>query len=169
MHYPLTHYNGIGYGESHDLEAEAAHDLAVVESSMDSALDTLEETGSEVAAGIASVVEESRQFAEHRKAIYMVGAPLIVYVGLTNTKHKGLGLISALAGLYLGVKNYQDEKDSEQAAAALGGYGVAGSPFLSHLPPRLRPKCVHRKPGRRCPRHLRLRYRADGTALCCRR
>lgn len=173
MHYPLTHYHGIGYGQDNGLEADVAHDLALTESSLDTALDTIEETGSEVVQGIVDVVEESRQYAEHRKAVYMIGAPLIVYVGLTNTKHKGLGLLSALAGLYIGVKNYQDEKDSQQAAASLGGYGSMVSSLSSMIPGSVAASsraCVRKKPRRKCPPHMpHPRVRADGRVLCCRR
>ena len=152
MHHPLMHYNGVGYGDSNEntelatLEADAA-DLAA----------DLEMVAIEVSEGISEAVEQSRQYEEHRKLLYMVGAPLVVYVGLTNSKHKGLGLLSALVGAYVGIKNYQDEKDT---GSALGGYGAYGA--------KHRKKCVRKKPGRKCPPGYRLRNRADGRVACCR-
>jgi hypothetical protein len=75
----------------------------------------LEAAGSEV----YDLVETSRTYENHRKALYMVGAPVAVYTGM---KQGGLlGLATALFGAYVGVKNYQDEKADE---AVYGNCGV---------------------------------------------
>ena len=162
MHHPLMHYNGFGYGEAHDLVpvevAPQGTELAALEADAADLMADLEVAAMEVSETISDAVEESRKYDEHRKVL-IAGSALVAYVGLTNTKHKGLGLLSAVFGAYVGVKNYQEMQEAKAAESVdLGGYGAAH-----------RKRCVRKKPGRRCPRGYRMRYLADGRVACCRR
>lgn len=187
MHYPIKHYNDAyaskfsmapapvkayqrggrlsafnGYG-FYGAEEEAS-ELAALEADAQDLLADIEVAGEEIAEGISVAVAESRKHDEHRQMLYMVGAPLIVYVGLTNTKHKGMGLLSALAGLYIGVKNYQEHQLEAQADAleSLSDDGSYGRPVR-------RQGCVPKKQSRKCPRHLP-KVRWNGSRfVCCRR
>ena len=147
MH-PITQHGGYGAPTDLDSLKLAAANLAA----------DLEMVATEASGDIYDAVGTSREYAAHRKLVYMVGAPLVIYVGLTNKKHKGLGLLSAAVGAYVGMKNYQESKDSE--AAELGGYGST----ISH--------CVGVQTNRRCPRGYRKR-RVTGRygrtrVSCCR-
>jgi hypothetical protein len=102
--------------------SDAGADMADMESDMKQAMMMAESAAMTVGAGVSSAVEESRSYASHRKFLYMVGAPVIVYAGLTNKSNKTLGLLSALVGAYVGIKNYQDEQHSKMAVGNLGQF-----------------------------------------------
>jgi hypothetical protein len=113
---------------------------------------------------ISSAVRETRGFAEHRKFLYMVGAPAIVIAGISNQKYRMLGIFAAAVGAYVGVKNYQDEQ-----AAKSGGYGATGLTILPKVK-RSGPACVRpRRDGKCPPRHPHARHMANGRKACCRR
>ena len=144
------------YGQSDE-------ELAAMQTELEEIAVEVEAAAIEAGQGISAAVHESREYAQHRQFLYMVGAPAIVITGLSNKKYPMLGLFTAAIGAYVGVKNYQDHKASEPEAYA--GYGTVRLP---------RPKCVPAKRSRggrnrRCPPGYRPRYRADGRMACCRR
>lgn len=161
MQHHLMHYNGIAYGDAH----EGDMIVPVEPSQLDVAQETAIALADDFAAGaeeaavmFSDAVEESRKHDEHRKFV-IAGSALAAYVGLTNTKHKGLGLLSAGFAAYVGMKNYQEMQEAKAMESSdLAGYGAAH-----------RKRCVRKKAGRRCPRGYRARYRADGRIACCRR
>ena len=131
------------------------------------------ERAEDVATEAVQTVTDNRM---HRRAIYMVGAPIIIYVGLTSEKHPKLGKLAALFGMFIGLRNYRAESVDIGADAAeldlpdLSGYGrpPAYKGYRYH-PNRYQrcspPKWRDGKP--RCPRGSRLRVRR-GRKVCCR-
>ena len=137
------------YGQSDE-------ELAAMQSDLEEIAVEVEAAAIEAGQGIAAAVHESREYAQHRQFLYMVGAPAIVIAGISNKKYPMLGLFAAAVGAYVGVKNYQDHR----AAEGEGSYGTVRLP----KPKR---RCV-RPRRRRCPPGYFPRYRADGRKTCCR-
>jgi hypothetical protein len=97
-------------------------DANQIEADVMAAADAAGDLAMDAGAEVAAVVEESRKHAEHRKFLYMVGAPVIVYAGLTNKSNKTIGMLSALVGAYIGIKNYQDEQAEKARSTNLGRF-----------------------------------------------
>ncbi len=132
-HHHLAHvgYGRLPYYSGEEGVTEPGTDLAELEADLQQAAAQAEVAVMSAGAEISEAVAETRKHAEHRKFLYMVGAPVIVYAGLTNRTNKTLGLLSALVGAYVGIKNYQDEQAEKAQLNNLGGYGVPGSPIIS--------------------------------------
>ena len=162
-----------GYGAT-DGVSDASADIADMESDLDQALMMAESAAMTAGAGVSSAVEESRSYAGHRKFLYMIGAPVIVYAGLTNKSNKTLGLLSALVGAYVGIKNYQDEQ-AEKDQVGLDGYGVPGERVIySRGAPIIYPNCRRKPPGiQGCPPGYVQRVNNAGMPyakiVCCKR
>ena len=108
------------YGVEH--VTEMGIDANQIEADVMAAADAAGDLAMDAGAEVAAVVEESRKHAEHRKFLYMVGAPVIVYAGLTNKSNKTIGMLSALVGAYIGIKNYQDEQAEKARSTNLGRF-----------------------------------------------
>ena len=111
------------YGAEHEGASDLDTDLAELQSDLAVVADDAGEALSMAGGEIAAAVAETRQHKEHRKFLYMVGAPIVVYAGLTNKTNRTLGLLSALVGAYVGIKNYQDEQAEAARMSNLGRFG----------------------------------------------
>lgn len=121
--YKAGHLHGYGrlpYYSGDEGVSDLDTDLAELQSDIAVAAEQVGEGLSEAGAEISAAVAESRKHEEHRKFLYMVGAPIVVYAGLTNKTNRTLGLLSALVGVYVGVKNYQDEQAEKISMNNLG-------------------------------------------------
>ena len=116
-------YGRLPYYSGEDGVTEPGTDIAELEADLQQAAAQAEVAVMAAGAEISEAVSESRKHAEHRKFLYMVGAPVIVYAGLTNKTNKTLGLLSALVGAYVGIKNYQDEQAEKAQLNNLGQFG----------------------------------------------
>jgi len=156
-------------------------DLDQMQAELEDIAVEVESAALEAGGEISAAVRETRRFAEHRKFLYMVGAPAIVIAGISNQKYRMLGLFAAAVGAYVGVKNYQDEQ-----AAKSGGYGAYGQWTSSGaalptghstssgaaLPTghSTSSACVRpRRDGKCPPRHPHARRHMNGRKVCCRR
>ena len=156
------------YGDVEDKLAEAKEAAA---DALEDAEDALVQAEEFAAEGLGKITDVRM----HRRALYMIGAPLIVYVGLTNDRFPMLGKLTALLGVFIGLRNYQAESQIEAAEVAavdeLSGYGrppaYRGYRYHPHRDARrcFPAKWVNGKP--RCPRGARLRMRG-GRKVCCR-
>lgn len=149
---PVEGYGRLPYYSGDEGVTGIGVDASDMEADLQQALVVAEDAAMTAGAEVSALVQESRSHAAHRKFLYMVGAPVIVYAGLTNKSNKTLGLLSALVGVYVGVKNYQDEQDANAQVNNLGAYGVPGLPVISpdtgarqgHTHPHFHPHKGHR-------------------------
>jgi len=164
---PVEGYGRLPYYSGDEGVTAIGADASDMEADLQQALVVAEDAAMTAGAEVSALVQESRSHAEHRKFLYMVGAPVIVYAGLTNKSNKTLGLLSALVGAYVGIKNYQDEQAEKAQMNNLGAYGVPGTPIIH-------PNCYDVSPGvRGCPAGYVMKVNNAGTrhaqTVCCRR
>lgn len=126
------------------------------------ALEDAELAMDRVESAIVEKVDVATSVQNHRKFLYMIGAPVLIYAGLTNKNRPTVGKIAALIGAFVGLRNYRafslDQGASAAAESDLAGFS------------REERRCVppHRtQNGRRCPSGYRFRIR-NGRKVCCR-
>ena len=83
---------------------------------LDQAVHAIEEAGSGVVHAMEDVATRQRQ----RQAVFMVAAPLIVFSGLTNQRHRAVGFAAALAGALIGFRHYHQYQNVEDLRRQAG-------------------------------------------------
>jgi hypothetical protein len=71
------------------------------------ALEDAELAMDRVERAIVKKVDVATSVQNHRKFLYMLGAPVLIYAGLTNKNRPTVGKIAALIGAFVGLRNYR--------------------------------------------------------------
>jgi hypothetical protein len=133
------------------------------------ALEDAELAMDRVERAIVKKVDVATSVQNHRKFLYMLGAPVLIYAGLTNKNRPTVGKIAALIGAFVGLRNYRAFSLAEGASAAMED-DLAGLGRTSGIRPVLQSDCIpprRTQNGLRCHRGRRLRIR-NGRKVCCR-